>query len=305
MQQPQRPLVIVHANCMDGTGAAYAASLFLNNPEYHAAAYGTEPPDVHDRDVYVLDFAYSREVLLDMASAARSLVVIDHHATAEAALGGLDFAHFDMTRSGCVLTWEYFAALYPSHLHPGMGIPIVLLYIQDRDLWQWALPNSPAISEYLRHPDIIDIKAPVAEQVVKMSTVSANWSSCYNGMVDDGEAMLRDKDRLVRDIAARAAYMTFSIDGVPYNVPVVYAPTHVTSEVGQRLAQSSPLGVGAVIGAYSHGHYGLSFRGVRGTTLARLLAEAYGGGGHDCAAGCGVLPTTLALLIATTAPIEL
>lgn len=297
MQQPQRPLVIVHANCMDGTGAAYAASLFLNNPEYHAAAYGTEPPDVKDRDVYILDFSYPRDALLDMASIACSLVVIDHHATAEAALGGLDFAHFDMTKSGCVLTWEYFANRYPQ---PGADMPSVLAYIQDRDLWQWRLSNSHAISEYLRHPDIIDINAPIEQQVAKMSQVTANWGFCYQGMVDDGEAMLREKQRLVNAVTSKPFHVVFSIDNVPYRIPAVWSPLSITSEVGQALAKGSPHGVGAVFGQFSHGRFGISFRGVSGTDLARLLAEAYGGGGHDCAAGCGVTPDVMATLISTS-----
>ena len=300
MQQPQRPLVIVHANCMDGTGAAYAASLFLNDPEYHAAAYGTEPPDVHDRDVYVLDFAYARDVLLDMAAAARSLVVIDHHATAEAALGGLDFAHFDMSKSGCVLTWEYFVDKYPSHLRPGTGLPAVLAYIQDRDLWQWRLTESAAINEYLRHPDRVDVNAPVEQQITVLADITAQWSTCYSEYVSTGRALLREKQRLVESVTAKPFHVAFSIDHIPYRIPAVWALPSITSEVGQALAKASSHGVGAVFGQFSHGRFGVSFRGVAGTDLARLLAEAYGGGGHDCAAGCGVTPDVMAALISTS-----
>ncbi len=300
MQQPQRPLVIVHANCMDGTGAAYAASLFLNNPEYYAAAYGTEPPDVRDRDVYILDFAYARDVLLDMAAAARSLVVIDHHATAEAALGGLDFAHFDMSKSGCVLTWEYFAALYPSHLHPSMGMPSVLAFIQDRDLWQWRLSESAAINEYIRHPDRVDLTAPLETQIRRLANITEYWNSNYEAYVSMGRGLLREKQRLVESVTAKPFHVAFSIDHIPYRIPAVWALPSITSEVGQALAKASSHGVGAVFGQFSHGRFGVSFRGVAGTDLARLLAEAYGGGGHDCAAGCGVTPDVMAALISTS-----
>jgi len=34
------------------------------------------------------------------------VVVLDHHQTAQKALEGLNFAHFDMTKSGAVLAWN-------------------------------------------------------------------------------------------------------------------------------------------------------------------------------------------------------
>lgn len=41
---------------------------------------------------------------------------------------------FDITKCGAVLTWEYF--------FPDVPVPAFLYLIQDRDLWQWKLPNS-------------------------------------------------------------------------------------------------------------------------------------------------------------------
>lgn len=49
---------------------------------------------------------------------------------------GLDFAHFDMTKSGAVLTWEYFH---------DKSVPKLLLHIQDRDIWKWSIPGSDEI----------------------------------------------------------------------------------------------------------------------------------------------------------------
>jgi len=74
----------------------------------------------------------------------------------------LEFAHFDMARSGAVITWEYF--------HPGEGIPRILLYVQDHDLWINELPGIREFSAALRsYPqefelwDRLDIEDLVAE----------------------------------------------------------------------------------------------------------------------------------------------
>lgn len=101
-------IVIYHASCNDGAGAAYAAWTVLGETaEYVPAHYGNEPPDVTGKVVYVLDFSYPRDVLLDMNAKAKSLLVLDHHKTAEADLKGLDFAVFDMIELGAALNAEF------------------------------------------------------------------------------------------------------------------------------------------------------------------------------------------------------
>ena len=60
-----------------------------------------------ERTVFIVDFSYPRTILEEMEESAESLVVIDHHKTAEEDLRGLDYCHFDMTHSGAYLAWEY------------------------------------------------------------------------------------------------------------------------------------------------------------------------------------------------------
>ena len=72
-----------------------------------------------------------------MARDTERLLVLDHHITAEKALAGLPYAYFDLKKSGAVLAWEW------AHDHP---VPWILEYIQDKDLWTWALPLSREIN---------------------------------------------------------------------------------------------------------------------------------------------------------------
>lgn len=126
-----RPLVLYHGNCLDGFCAAWLASLRWPDAELVPQQYGdsvgyeydegggvdkfllvvdgeTRKFDLDGRDVLVLDFSFKRDVLSTMRQFARSVLVLDHHATARDDLDGLDFAVFDMGRSGAGLALDVF-----------------------------------------------------------------------------------------------------------------------------------------------------------------------------------------------------
>lgn len=77
-------VMIYHANCADGFGAAWAAWMRWGNAvEYVPASYGQSPPDVLDKHVLIGDFSYKREQLEAIATGAASIIILDHHKTAE------------------------------------------------------------------------------------------------------------------------------------------------------------------------------------------------------------------------------
>src|SRR5437879_5233397 len=99
---PKKPLIAYHANCIDGFCAAWIAwRVHRDAAEYRAVQYGqAAPSDVEGRDLLILDFSYPREQLIALADKASSILVLDHHKTARADLEGLPFCIFDMDRSG-------------------------------------------------------------------------------------------------------------------------------------------------------------------------------------------------------------
>jgi len=130
--------VLYHESCPDGAAAAWAAwRQFGSNAEYFPVNYGKPMPVMEDgAEIYVLDFSYPRQQLIDLAKRSTLVTVLDHHATAEKDLAGLEMElrskmdnphkiHFDMTKSGAVLAWE--------HFFPDVPVPEILAYIQDRD----------------------------------------------------------------------------------------------------------------------------------------------------------------------------
>ena len=105
------PLILYHANCLDGFCAAYFFAKAFPEAELLAVTHGRGAPVVAGREVYVLDFSFKRQEMQAMADAATRLILLDHHKTAAEELEG--FTHeratitIDLERSGGRLAWEY------------------------------------------------------------------------------------------------------------------------------------------------------------------------------------------------------
>ena len=136
------PLVLYHAECWDGFCAAWIADRAFGGVEAIAVQYSTPIPQVSGRDVYIVDFSYPRDVLLQANGEAKSLLVFDHHKTSEEDLRGLNFCVFASDKSGGRLVWE--------HFYDKQKAPWLVDYTEDRDLWRHQLEDSLAINAALR-----------------------------------------------------------------------------------------------------------------------------------------------------------
>ena len=170
-----KPLCIYHGGCDDGFAAAWCVRAALGDEvEFYPGVYAKEPPDVTGRDVIMVDFSYKRPVLDAMGQRAASVLILDHHKTAQEDLahiaraprmidwrsaaqidgsGNHVFALFDMERSGAALAWDYFigdgSALGWS-IHQAKRRREFIDYVQDRDLWRKALPYGDEFTIALR-----------------------------------------------------------------------------------------------------------------------------------------------------------
>lgn len=277
-----RPIVIYHANCLDGFGAAFAAWLHFTerniDADYYAAKHGNEPPVCNGQDVYIVDFSYKRPVLKEICAVARSVTILDHHISAQDDLEGLENEHgnldvvFDMDKSGAVLSWEYF------HQEPA---PRLLLHIQDRDLWRFNLEGTDAINiALMSYPFSFEYWQELMNSADKV-----------DALLLEGQTINRFRRQLIDQYKNRA--VIGSIAG--FKVPVVNAPHAIISELVGELSEDYPFAAGY----QDHGNkrsWSLRSRKDGGEDVARI-AELFGGGGHRNAAGFGTrLPDGLLTL---------
>lgn len=263
--------VIYHAGCNDGFGAAWICRGELEDKEdveYVPAHYKGAPPDVTGREVYIVDFSYPRDVLIEMARTAASIVVLDHHKTAREALSGVDAelhcpAHviFDMEHSGAMLTWQ--------HFHGNAEPPELIRYVQDRDLWRFELPDSKAVTAWLsswtHNFEVWDQLAALLDEG------PANARR-------EGRAILRAQEQQIEHLCRHPRRQ--AIDG--HDVPTVNSPVYM-SEIGHILAKGELFS--GVWYEQEDGRKKWSLRSEPGGLDVSEVAKALGGGGHEHAAG--------------------
>ncbi len=250
-------VVMYHAECSDGFGAAWALWKKFPSARFIPVKHGNSPPaGIAGRHVVIVDFSYPRETLEAMARETAGLQVLDHHITAEKALAGLPFAYFDQKKSGAVLAWEW------AHPEPA---PWLLQYIQDKDLWHWALPASR------------EINAALASYPYNFHV----WDELRQVTLEaEGRAILRYENELVGKIAVEAALVSFHNETVPAVQSAV-----LTSQLGERLSAGYPF---CVIWHDRDGRRYYSLRSREDGADVAAIATSYGGGGHTHAAGFSV-----------------
>ena len=143
MKPEEIDTVIYHNPCSDGTGSGFVAWKYLSQKfpertvEYYPCNIGSPPPqNLEGKNVLICDYSYKKDVLLELIDKTNKLLIIDHHKSAEKELSDIEekYKIFDMEHSGAMLTWFYF--------FPNTEPPLLIKYIEDRDIWAKKLPNT-------------------------------------------------------------------------------------------------------------------------------------------------------------------
>ncbi len=258
--------VLYHSNCYDGFGAAFAAwKKFGDFAKYIPVSYGQPPPDMPGAvQVFIVDFSYPKQTLLDLVNAGLVVTVLDHHKTAQEDLECMVGQNpklqivFDMNRSGAMITWEYF--------HAGFAVepPRLIQHISDRDLWQFKIPGSKEVHAAL-------VSTPFDFDV---------WDKLdVDKLIVEGAACLKFQTQLVDNIVQKA-WMS-RID--EYSVPTVNTASS-WSEVGEALLERYPSAPFAASFTIMKSSVMWSLRS-RGEFDVSAVAKKFGGGGHKNAAG--------------------
>jgi oligoribonuclease NrnB/cAMP/cGMP phosphodiesterase (DHH superfamily) len=270
-------LIIYHAECPDGFAAAYVAHKAMTEDPAHqvtcvpAAYQSGKVPEFEDgTTIFVVDFSFPKTVLADMAKRAAKIIVLDHHKSAQADLEGADIVgvdiKFDMSKSGAVMAWE--------HFYPGMPVPPLLQYVQDRDLWHWKLPNSKEINAGLW-------RGTPREFTEWDSLFELDLEHAKDILLVKGQAIATSDTFFIESLCRKP--QTMIVAG--YKVPAVNTPV-LQSEIGHHLLQTNPDAPFAVAWSMDEkNQFSYSLRARTGGFDVSAVAKQFGGGGHAAAAG--------------------
>jgi oligoribonuclease NrnB/cAMP/cGMP phosphodiesterase (DHH superfamily) len=233
-----------------------------------------------------LDYApKSKEELRALEEAANPFPVwvIDHHNTAKSVLEGRSkHTVFNEEHSGGRLAWDHFNGKDES------SRPLIVDYTEDRDLWNWQLPQSRQINAWLSAKPLNDPHG-WGTQAVALDDRERTLE-----IVTSGQAILEYQER-EKELALEKALEfelpggtdgLYKVRGVNFNV------RSMVSDVAGALAKDRPFGFCWWLD--ERGLITLSLRsregGIHVGNLCRWFAKTYdsciGGGGHPQAAGC-------------------
>ncbi len=294
-------ICIYHSPCPDGHTAAWAVWLKWPDIKFHPAGHGNSPPDVTGLHVLIVDFSYPKHVLEKMLATAASITILDHHKTAEASLKslldeGTLQGEFDMLRSGAMMAWQYIwpedeinpydtegeISDYDSDnnvwLRNGTKghIPLLVHFIQDRDLWTWKLTDSRAVLAFAQGVE------QTFEGWSQLATDLENPDR-YRQIVEIGTYLV-DKQHNDTLACIKAAQRRMDIGG--YNVPVANLPYIMASDAGNIMCKGEPFA--ASYFDNGKGERVFSLRSDNTDPMAldvSAIAKFYDGGGHHHASG--------------------
>lgn len=261
-------VVIYHKRCEDGFGAAYAAwKKFGDTAHYLPAGYGDEFPEgLEGKEVYLLDFCYEIEGAMDtLATTAKKLVVLDHHASSRAVVESVPDHVYDVNRSGATIAWSYF--------HPDAPLPRLMQYLEDGDLYRYALPETRDIFSYLVvQPYDFIVWDAIAEKLDNDASRSELLAKA---------AIYTEYFELLAKVSVEAAKKV-RFEGYECYFTTAMPSITMRSYVGHELYEKLPP-FALIVSAHPEG-FGVSIRG-DGTVDVAALAGKYGGGGHPGSAG--------------------
>lgn len=303
-----KPLVIYHANCTDGFGAAFAAWLKLGDgAEYRPMNYTNDRALLEDavtsatnREVYILDFSFPRAEMDAIFENAKRVVWLDHHKTAfemwckgvpekgwicqrlnctEDNPSGNVHIELNNNKSGALIAWEYF--------HPITKVPKLIQHIDDRDRWQFKLDGTKELHAALRSHEPWTFEQWEAHFLV--------GNIRFNALKDEGHAILRAHNQNVQ-VALKQARSCWIKALKPIDLPGSFidgilpgwqgvaanAPPSLASDLGHELANKSGT-FGLMWSMAGDGQVHCSLRS-NGKYDVSAIAKAFGGGGHRNAA---------------------
>lgn len=261
-------VVIYHDKCPDGFGGALAAwKKFGDAADYVPAGYGDAAvKGLEGKEVYLVDFSYEKEEDIDeIARVAKRFVILDHHESNRARVERAPEHVYDANRSGASIAWAFF--------HPDTPLPRLMQYLEDGDLYRYALPETREVYSYL---------------FVLPYEFSA-WNTLLEDLEDDSKraSILKKAEAYTEFFEALAERSIERAKKVRFEgYEVYFAATHpditMRSYVAHELYMKLP--PFAIVATANPNGFGVSLRGDSSVDVSKIAAK-YGGGGHPGSAG--------------------
>lgn len=276
--------IIYHKDCMDGIASAFIASetfkMYQESVSAIAVQYGGEDilfgrdpnkalkePLAKEDVIYFVDFSLPRDLMIELSTMVKEIVVLDHHETAQSELEGLEeklenvTVIFDMERSGATLAFDYFDPCIDGSIFD---------YIEDRDLWKFELDYSKEVNAAIKFYTKPNCLESFKETYERFDPVE--FSNAGEVLLKQQDIQIKSKLKKVKDL---------SLKGISFKA---INATENISELGNAICTeyNTPALVYFIT---EHDKVVCSLRSTDDLKAVEPVAKALGGGGHRNACG--------------------
>lgn len=303
-------VLLYHGNCPDGIFGAYACwKKYGSAVRYFPMRYVQKPDEndknaieiyedyynivyelCQDKHVVMVDFATPFDITKRLLEICKSLMILDHHKTAQINLKEVPDSNkiFDMSHSGCYLSHKYF--------FPEKDVPKEFLYIEDRDIWKWSDPDSDPFTTALSAKiDYCVEPGKYSEYFINLRKLTGT-SEAQQELISYGKIVLEYKKKLCEDAVNSAKPIKIkNPEFVAYKGMIVNSSVFA-SEIGNILSSKKDCDFAIV---YKHDirtdivdnksiskqYYQCSIRSDSDECDVSVIAKSFGGGGHARASG--------------------
>jgi oligoribonuclease NrnB/cAMP/cGMP phosphodiesterase (DHH superfamily) len=269
-ETPKKKIIVIyHGNCPDGFGGAWAAwTKFKNKAAYIPATDRLALPfEIKNKEVYLIDYTYEPELVSQLISDNLRVTAIDHHVSQEASTRLTQDHLYAVDHSAAPLAWQYF--------HGAKKLPMLLKYIEDRDIWKWKLPYAEEILT------LVDL-APFDFNAWNKIAAELENTAKRKEYIKNGKLLLSFQQSLIQKLLPSAELVLFE----GKKIWAINAPYYFSSNLGHDLALKTKSM--AIVWNESAGRIRVSLRSTGKTDVSRT-AKKYGGGGHKNASGFSFL----------------
>ena len=251
-------VILYHADCSDGLGAAWAAwKKFGTSASYIPVANAAPPPEgLVGKEIYTVDYTFPKEITKRLIKANRRVTAIDHHVSNKPAIKITHKPLYRLHHSGAVLTWQYF--------HPKKRLPIYLKYVEDADLWRLKMPHA---KEFV-------VARPFFPDTIKSTDVlikKFERSDFRNKFFADGKLVLKYQKEILYNILRNTDRVWFhGHRALAVNSPIF------TDELATMMYKKEPV---AIVWHNKKNSIKVSLRSDGSVDVSKIAAK-YSGGGH-------------------------
>lgn len=286
--------IIYHHPCQDGQSAAWVIKKSnpyailvpksINNNLIDEALY-------IDKNVIMVDIVTND--FMTIKTKAKNLVILDHHKTNQEKLKDIDYAYFDMNKSGVGLAWEYIHGDDDQDwqcIIRDNQLPKFLACIQDRDLWSWKIPDARDFCDGFKN--IMDLEEDDRDFKLFDELYEEHLDGIYNTKFNSycviGNILNKIKMSKIKYMASnKTLYQVKIPNNNSLRVAFFNCSHDLCSDLGNYVITNTDADF-VVMWRYVHDkdEYHYSLRSCDAKTDVSAICELFGGGGHRNASGC-------------------